>query len=277
MKSIKLRDGVLSVVDQGSGIPILFVHGFPLDHSMWRAQIDFFAQQYRVIAPDLRGFGKSQPPDSQWPRTMSMKDFADDLFQLLDALKIREPIVLCGLSMGGYIGWQFVRHHADSVLAIVMCDTRAGADTAEIARGRRFMADGVVDVGATVATRGMVDRLISETTRRSAPHVAAGLQSTIDSTNPRAIAAAQRGMAERPDSKELLPLLKIPVLFICGEDDQITPAKEMMLEAQNIPDCRVVIIPGAGHMPPIEQSELTNTAIMSFVQSVEKAKHGARK
>src|SRR5687767_13095699 len=103
MPKVPLSDGTLNVLDQGSGPPLLLVHGFPLDHTMWFGQIDHFSRRWRVIAPDLRGFGAS----TVTPGTVTMEQFADDLNALLDALGISEPVHLCGLSMGGYIGWQF--------------------------------------------------------------------------------------------------------------------------------------------------------------------------
>jgi pimeloyl-ACP methyl ester carboxylesterase len=267
MKQIHFDNTSFTVVDDGKGMPILFVHGFPLDHSMWQSQIDHFSKRYQVIAPDLRGFGNSKPVSSQLPRTISMKRYADDLNVMLNKLQIREPIVFCGLSMGGYIAWEFVRHYSERVSALILCDTRARADSAEIARGRRFMADGVVDAGTTVATRGMLDRMISSQTRESSPHIATGIQASIDATVPQAIAAAQRGMADRADSTDLLPLITVPTLFVCGEDDQITPVAEMELMAASVPGSRIEVIPGAGHMSPMEQPDLTNQAIDAFLQT----------
>ncbi len=266
MKRIEFQTHTITTVDEGNGRPLLFVHGFPLDHSMWRAQIDWFAGEFRVIAPDLRGFGESFPADAPLPTSISMKAFADDLVILLDELCVTEPVVYCGLSMGGYIGWQFVRHYSERVHSLIMCDTKAEADSPEVARARHFMADGVVEAGTPLATRGMLERLVSPKTVESSKDIASRLQAIIDATEPTAVAAAQRGMAERPDSCNLLPLIDAPTLFICGDEDQITPPAEMEKMVSEMPDARLKIIQDAGHMPPMEQPESTNRVIAEFLE-----------
>ena len=270
MKRIEVGTHTIATVDEGNGRPLLFVHGFPLDHSMWRAQIDWFAGgaagDYRVIAPDLRGFGESVSAEDSLPASISMKSFADDLVVLLDELRVTEPVVYCGLSMGGYIGWQFVRHNPERVHSMIMCDTKAEADSLEIARARHFMADGVVEAGTSLATRGMLERLLSPKTFESSRDVANRLQEMIDTTDPTAVAAAQRGMAERPDSCKLLPLIDAPTLFICGDGDQITPPTAMEKMVAEMPDARLEIIQDAGHMPPMEQPESINRVIGQFLQ-----------
>lgn len=120
LKQIDIAGTTLSVADVGHGPPILFVHGFPLDHSMWRHQIAELSRDHRCIAPDLRGFGQSRVTAGK----VSMEQFADDLAELLDALGVTEPVVFCGLSMGGYIAWPFVRRHATRLRALILCDTR---------------------------------------------------------------------------------------------------------------------------------------------------------
>ena len=113
----------LATVDQGRGPPVLLIHGFPLDHSMWDGQIETISSRYRVLAPDLRGFGQSGVTDA----SVSMEQHADDLAALMDALGIADPIVLCGLSMGGYIAFEFWRKYSPRLRALVLCDTRSCA------------------------------------------------------------------------------------------------------------------------------------------------------
>ncbi len=119
MNRINLEDITLNVIERGSGPPLLLVHGFPLDHQMWRGQIDELAEDFRVIAPDLRGFGASDATEG----TVTMQQFADDLANLLDQLSVQQPVRLCGLSMGGYIAWQFWRRHGDRLSHLILCDT----------------------------------------------------------------------------------------------------------------------------------------------------------
>src|SRR4051812_14800581 len=126
MPTLTVNQASLHVVDEGSGPPLLLVHGFPLDHSMWRHQIAHFAATHRVIAPDLRGFGRS----SVTPGVVTMKQFADDLAAILPALGENRPVVLCGLSMGGYVAWQFVEHHPSKLAALIVCDSKAATDSA---------------------------------------------------------------------------------------------------------------------------------------------------
>ena len=117
-------------IERGEGIPLLLVHGFPLDHSMWTAQIDRFCTHCRVIAPDLPGFGRSPAVGDK----VGMAQFADELTELLDVLEIAEPVVFCGLSMGGYIAFQFWRRHRSRLRGLVLCDSRATADSPEAAQ-----------------------------------------------------------------------------------------------------------------------------------------------
>src|SRR5690606_37351033 len=128
---IAISDTQLHVVDRGRGPVVLLVHGFPLDHSMWEEQLADLSSDFRVIAPDLRGFGASGVASE----TLTMSRLANDLAELLDALEVDQRIVYCGLSMGGYIAWPFFERHRARLAKLILCDTRAGSDTAETARG----------------------------------------------------------------------------------------------------------------------------------------------
>ncbi len=148
MKSAKISTTTVAYFDQGRGAPLLLVHGFPLDHTMWDAQIPALVKTRRVIAPDLRGFGRS-PLGHADPKTgITMEQYADDLAELLDALDVTEPIIYAGFSMGGYIGWQFVRKYASRLRALILCDTRAAADNDEGRAGRLKMADHIAEWGS---------------------------------------------------------------------------------------------------------------------------------
>src|SRR5689334_18519351 len=132
MPSISFGSASLHVVDQGRGQPLLLVHGFPLDHTMWRGQIDALSKTHRVLAPDLRGFGKSSPVGGD-DAVLTMAQLADDLATMLTALQITEPVTFCGLSMGGYVAWQFAARHTGLLRRLILCDTKAAADTKEAA------------------------------------------------------------------------------------------------------------------------------------------------
>src|SRR6476660_4012548 len=146
-----------NVVERGSGVPLLLVHGFPLDHSMWDGQLDGLAGSYRVIGPDLRGFGSSDVT----PGTVTMEQLADDMAALLDALKVSEPVAFCGLSMGGYVAWQFALRYRARLAKLLLCDTRAVADSAEAAAGRLKTAEKVLAEGAGVAADALIPKLFA--------------------------------------------------------------------------------------------------------------------
>jgi pimeloyl-ACP methyl ester carboxylesterase len=249
----------LHVEDRGIGTPLLLVHGFPLDHSMWRHQIEDLSRNYRVIAPDMRGFGKS----GATPGTVTMREFATDLSALLLAMRISEPVVLCGLSMGGYIAFQFAEHYRDQLRALILCDTKAAADSEEARQTRYKMADLVTRSGTGILAESMPAKLFA------AGHLGSELdlqtRDVIRRANPLGVAAAQLGMAARPDVTARLSAIDVPTLVIVGDEDVITPPAEMNSMAEKIPGARFVSIPGAGHMAPLENPGLVNAAMREFL------------
>lgn len=242
----------LHVHDQGAGPPWLFVHGFPLDHTMWQPHFDRIARTHRVLAPDLRGFGASDVV----PGSATMSQMADDLADLLDRLAIREPVTFCGLSMGGYVAWQFWKRHPQKLRALILCDTRAIADPPEVARARLVMAERVLNEGATVLADAMLDRLFCAHTKTHRPELVAATRRTILATPPAGAAAALRGMAERPDVTSWLGQIQVPAVVVCGRHDVISPPDEMQGIARAIPGARYVEVPQAGHMSPLEDASL---------------------
>jgi 3-oxoadipate enol-lactonase len=265
MKTIQLHDAATLVVhDAGKGSPLLFVHGFPLDHTQWSGQLPVFAQTHRVLAPDLRGFGGSEASSD----TMTMEQFADDLAAMLDVLQIAEPVTLCGLSMGGYIAFQFARKHAAKLKALVLCDTKAVADTPEGAETRRKMAEQVVISGTGGVADAMLPKLVAPSTKDRHPEVIEAVRGMIAAASPAGVAAAQRGMAARPDSSEMLSQIAVPTLVIVGEDDAIASVEEMRKIAAAIPGAQFRVIPEAGHLSPLENSAAFNAALREFVDSL---------
>lgn len=265
MKKVSVGATELNVYDEGAGPPILFVHGFPLSHDMWLAQLKEFQGTHRVIAPDLRGFGGSEVTMG----IVSMEEFADDLAALLNALGIDEPAVFCGLSMGGYIAFPFVQKYRAQLRALILCDTRPAADTYEGVQGRLKMAALALAKGPEAALEAMMPRLLAEGTHTSKPDVPERLRRTILDTNPVGIAAGLSGMAARPDSTAILPLIDVPTLVLVGEDDRITPVADSKGMAEAIPDAKLVEIPEAGHMSPMENPKVANAAIRAFLDSLK--------
>ena len=199
-----------------------------------------------------------------------MEQYADDLAELLDALGINEPIVLVGFSMGGYIAWQFVRKYADRLRALVQCDTRAVADTDEARAGRIKMAENVAEWGSGRVAEMMGPKLFSPAARsKRSRELMAEVRRVVESTSPAAIAAAQRGMAARPDMTGLLPQIRVPTLVIVGDADAISPPAEMQSIAAAIPNAEFVVIPDAGHMTTMENPAAVNDALAALHQHAE--------
>ncbi len=263
MKRINLGEVWLNVEERGQGSPLLLVHGFPLDHTMWSEQIEGLSSHFRVIAPDLRGFGHSDA--GKQPLTMDR--FADDLAALLDALEISVPLVYCGLSMGGYVGWRFMERYGDRVKQLIQCDTRAAADSPQAAKTRRETAERVRREGQAVVAQSMKAKLFAPETAENNPDIVAAMESVMLATPRETIAGALVGMAERPDSTKDLSQIKVPTLLLVGEHDAITPPQEMRQLVKDLPKSRLIEIPAAGHMAPLESPAAVNAAILEFLNS----------
>lgn len=268
MKAVKTAHAVLATLEQGAGRPVLFVHGFPFDHTMWRHQIDLAAQTARVIAPDLRGFGRSTIEPISAKTGVAMADYADDLACILDDLGVDEPVVLCGFSMGGYIAFQFFARHRAKLRALVLCDTKAAADSPQAREVRYKMAENVEGWGSAHVARLMNSKLYAASTMAKRPQIVVDMERVIAGTDPVAIAAAQRGMAHRDDSTPLISQLDLPTLFLVGEEDEITPPQEVAALAAAAPNSQYVVIPEAGHMSPVENPAAVNTALAEFLNSL---------
>lgn len=268
MNTVTLSSTSLAYIDRGHGQPILLVHGFPLDHTMWNPQIDALAPRHRVIAPDLRGFGQSPLGEIDESRGVSMEQYADDLAELLDELQVSDPVVLMGLSMGGYIAWQFVRKYQDRVRALVQLDTRALADNDEARAGRLKMAENVAEWGSGRVAEMMGPRLFSPRSFQRLPQVIEAVRRVVEGTPPEAIAAAQRGMAARPDVTGMLSTIRVPTLIIVGDQDAISPPAEMQAIATAIPSAEFVVIPDSGHMTTLEQPTAVTSAIEKFIARI---------
>jgi pimeloyl-ACP methyl ester carboxylesterase len=232
---------------------------------MWSEQISGLRSSYRVIAPDLRGHGGSPAPQE----ISTMDEMADDVAELLDELHIAEPVVLGGLSMGGYVAFSLLARHPDRVRALILMDTRASADTLEVARDREASAQAVLDAGSPLQViEKMLPRLFGKATLEEHPERVESLRAAMAQSSPRGVAAALRGMALRTDRRPMLARISVPTLALVGEQDAITPPDEVKTLASAIPDARLVIIPRAGHLAPYENPAAANTAILEFVASV---------
>jgi pimeloyl-ACP methyl ester carboxylesterase len=244
---------------------LLLVHGFPLDHTMWRPQIDYFNSRGRVIAPDLRGFGDSSNAAAQADSAISMGTYADDLNALLDTLEVNRPIVFCGLSMGGYIAWQFCAKHAARLAALVVCDTRSIADTPQAVAGRMELTKRVLAEGIEPVKAAMMPKFFGQETLAKQLPCIADTAAAIERASPAGVAAALGAMAGRPDMTASLREIRVPTLVVVGEHDVISPVEEMRGIAERIPGAEFVVIPGAGHMSPLENPAAFNAALERFL------------
>ncbi len=257
-------NGVSLAVDvRGEGPAVLFIHGYPMDRSIW-AQTMAALDGFRRIAPDLRGMGQSDAPDLGY----SVETYARDLVALLDALGVDE-VVLCGLSLGGYIAFEFLRRWRSRVRAVVLMDTRAEADTPEGKRARDLAAATAREGGAAAIAEQMIPKLMGPTTRGRAPETVAQVRAMIEAAPVSGIVGALGALRDRPDSTDDLPgLAGLPVLIVVGEEDEVTPPSGARAMAEAIPGARVVVIPGAGHVPPLERPAATTQALLEFLRAI---------
>ena len=253
----------LAVEVRGEGPAILFVHGYPFDRTVWRDQIDSL-EGYRRIAPDLRGMGQSDAPDLGY----GMGIYADDLAALLDALGVNEA-VLCGISMGGYVIFEFLRRWRHRVRALILMDTRAEADSIEGRRARDAAAATARDGGAAAVGGAMLPKMLAPGSEERAPELVDRVRRMMASTPVAGMVGALAAMRDRHDSTGLLPTLAgLPTLVLVGEEDVLTPPDAARRMATLIPGARLVVIPGAGHLPPVERPSETTAEIREFLRVV---------
>lgn len=251
--------------DHGMGLPILFLHAFPLNRSMWQGELITLLQdeRYRLIALDWRGFGESEITGT----ISTMELFADDVAALMDSLGMQQS-VLCGLSMGGYASFAFLRKYPERVNGLILADTRPGADTPEAQANRENVARMAETQGTGAIADLQVPRLLSEYTRQHHPEVEMRVRQMIESATTQGIAAASRGMAQRADSTDLLAHISCPTLVIVGEQDALTPPSVAQEYAAQIPGAQLAIITNAGHLSNLEQPEAFLQAIEGFLGSI---------
>jgi pimeloyl-ACP methyl ester carboxylesterase len=255
----------LAYADEGPGPAVVLLHGFPLSRVMWQEQLSGIGSAYRVIAPDLRGHGESPAPEGVY----TMDEMADDVVELIDFLHISERIVLGGLSMGGYVALSLVARYPQRVRALMLMDTRAGADTAEAAKNREVSARAVLDADrATPVVDAMLPKLFCKQTLEERPERVEPLRTAMMQTSARGIAGALRGMAARPDRTGDLASIAVPTLVMVGQDDVITPPAEAKALADAIPQARLEVIPKAGHLAPYENPSVANHVMVRFLNSL---------
>lgn len=247
---------------QGDGEPVLFIHGFPLDRTMWR-QVMATLTGWRRIAPDLRGLGVSDVPESY-----SMAEYADDLAALLDALRVRDAVV-CGLSMGGYVAFELIRRHPERVRALILANTRSEPDDEAGKRRRNEMIALVEREGPAVLADVLMPQLLAPANLRAMPHAVEHLRTMIANNPVKGVVGALRAIRDRPDCRPLLGQIQVPTLVITGRDDQLIPPASSRALADAIRGAQFTSIPDAGHLTPLEQPVTTSRVITEFLASLE--------
>jgi len=261
-RHLAVRDLTLSLEVQGDGLPVLFAHGFPLDRTMWRP-VTALLTGWRRIAPDLRGFGSSEVGAS-----FSMADYADDLAALLDALRLGQAVI-CGLSMGGYVAFEFFRRHRERVRALILVNTRAEADDEHAKQRRNHMIALVERDGLGALAQALIPQLLAPANLAAMPQLAEALTATITRNPVAGVVGALEAMRDRPDYSELLAEIHVPTLVIGGRDDRLVPPEQTRRLARRIPGAQLTVIPDAGHLTPMEQPVATSRVIAEFLQALE--------
>lgn len=255
----------LHYTDSGSGFPVVFVHAFPLDGRMWDSAVSAVVKAgFRAIVPDLPGFGRS----GSHPDTATMGHLASGISEIMDEESLGKS-VFCGLSMGGYALFSLFRSNPGLFSGLILCDTTADADSAEKRNGRAAMIENVSANGSEALVKGLLPKLISDSSFKNEPELVAHLSNIICSQPPDAICAALRGMAERPDSNDVLRNMNFPVKLIFGKDDEVTGASAAKALEEGIPDADLVFLEDAGHYSNLEDSEGFNRELISYLMSLD--------
>ncbi|MDL4821844.1 alpha/beta fold hydrolase [Actinomadura opuntiae] len=250
--------------DVGSGTPLVLLHAFPLSSAMWLEQRQGLANRFRVVTPDLRGFGGSRLGTDE----PSIEAMADDVAHLFRRLGLQRAVV-GGLSMGGYVAMALCRRHPDLVLGVVLASTRAAADTDAVRENRLRQAEQIDRDGSVqVLLDEMLPGLVGPTTYRQRALVYGRVRGLVQATPPQAAAWAQRAMAGRPESFETLRGLKVPALVMVGDEDALATEDEARAMADALPNAELLVIPRAGHLCAVEQPDLFNQAVAEFAAAL---------
>lgn len=248
--------------DDGGGLPILFLHAFPLNSSMWRAQRRDLNSFFRVLTYDLPGFGRG----GDFVEGFGIDDAADMAVTLLDDRGI-DRAVFCGCSMGGYIALSALRRHPDRLSGVILANTRAGADSLAAQKNRAEQAAGIREGGLQEFLDEMLGKLLGESTVSSAPDVVRCVEDVLSHASAEGTAGMLEAMAVRQDSEDLLRDTRVPVCIISGSEDTLIPPAEAEHMHSLLRDGELNIIPNAGHLSCLERPVRFNTIIRDFIQS----------
>jgi 3-oxoadipate enol-lactonase len=253
----------VSYDDVGVGRPLVLLHAFPLSREMWQPQIAALSRDFRVLAPDLPGFGGT----AGFADEPSIDGMAIAVSELLDALSITEPVALVGLSMGGYVAFAFARRYPDRLRALVLADTRAEPDDETGKANRDKLIAFAKDHSAADVIDQMMPKMLSEETRSTRPQVVAEVRRIASAQPIGGIISALQALRDRPDARSGLDAIGIPTLVIVGAEDAVTPpavAKDLAIKVSG----SLEVIPGAGHLSNLEQPEIFSDVVRRFLLGI---------
>ncbi|WP_198513479.1 alpha/beta fold hydrolase [Confluentibacter lentus] len=263
--TIPVNDFQLSYDDVGEGsIPIIFLHGFPFDKTMWQGQLDFLKSSYRLIACDIRGFGKSTDEES----ALSMDLFADDLIQFMDKLSIEKAIV-CGLSMGGFVALNAMKRFPDRFDALILCDTQCIADTAEVKEKRCAAINEIENEGVSNFNEGFIKKVFHKDSVVNKKELVEELRHVVFSNSEHIIKQGLIALAERSETCSILKEINIPTLILCGREDEVTPLVQSESMHTSIEGSILHVIDNVGHVSNLEQPDGFNKYLHDFLTGIE--------
>jgi pimeloyl-ACP methyl ester carboxylesterase len=259
---LEINGNTIHYEERGQGLPVVLIHGFPLDGRTWEAQLAALSDRWRVIVPDLPGFGQSR-----LARPFTIESLAHDLHELLVRISAL-PCVLGGLSMGGYVSFAFVAEFLKDLKGLILVDTKCEADTPEGKQNRLKMIQTAKAGGAKAVADQMMPKMISPAVAQSRPQVPRCLRQIMESVHVATIERASLAMKDRRDYTGELPFMAVPTLIVVGHDDAFAPPAVAQAMQRQLPKARLSIIPNAGHMAPMEQPEAVNEAMRAFLLSI---------
>lgn len=263
MSFIRVDDIQLAYEDTGLGLPVVLLHGYPFNRSLWAEQVSTLSNSYRVITPDLRGLGESDAK----PGAATMNRMAEDVAALLNHLEISRAVV-GGLSMGGYVALAFYKQFPSRVRALVLADTRAQADSEEGKQTRFQQAEKALAEGMAGIADSMLPKLLTPETVSKHPEIVKRVRDMMLKTKPEGAAGALLGMAERDDQTPLLAQIKCPTLILVGREDPITPVQDSEKMHHEIAGSRLVVIDNASHVSNLERTEQFNEELVRFLKTL---------
>lgn len=253
----------LSYDDVGEGtIPIIFLHGYPFNKTMWQLQLEFLKTSYRLIACDIRGFGKSTDEKSE----LSIDLFGEDLIAFMDKLNI-EKAIICGLSMGGFIALNVMKRFSDRFAALILCDTQCIADTAEVKAKRYGIIDDIAINGPTKFNEGFIKSVFHKDSLSNKKELVKKLHQVVFANSQHVITMGLKVLAERAETCSTINKITIPTLIICGREDEVTPLAQSEFMNKNIKRSILYVINNAGHVSNLEQPDEFNKNILDFLKA----------